>query len=240
MFQQFRLHYQTGPYISAPHAYEAEMVCVKRSDGLAVTCRQTYTDREHLDQKDIEAEGFTTNDDFAWEGVLPKVWLRIVEDRFRNIRFSTQPSHHLYLEIDAGLETKKGAPEPENEWITTTEQLIQACLEAGEKELPMELVMGKLEKNNFYERGRLVWSFAQRSLSAQVLNGRTRQFSEEEWLSSQQNLRKWIEVEAQHADLYQVPTYKGLFWLLNGEVWLPYGGGAEIAAIQWLEDQLGM
>lgn len=238
--QEIQIHYHTGPYLSAPHAYQAEIICKPLADGVAMEIRQTYIDREHLDEKDIVSEGFTTEDDFAWQGKLPMVWLRNLEHRVGHLQLAEQPSEQLYLEIVSNEETKGGAPLDEAIWITFTEQLIQACLEAGEKELPMELVLGRLEKNNFYEKGRLVWSFANRKLTGQILNGKTKSFSEEDWISSQTALRKWIETEAQQVDLYQVPSFKGLFWLLNGEVWLPYGGGAGIPPLHWIEDELGM
>lgn len=240
MFQSLQIHYQTGPFITAPHAYEVDLHFTSSKNGLEVIFTQTFIHREDLDKQEIEAEGFTENDDFSWKGTLPEIWNKELNAHLSSTAYSPELSEQLFLKVVSEKGNKQGVPQPESEWIALAELLTQACLEAGEKEHPMELVLGKLEKSNFYEKARLVWSFESRSLLGQILYGETKQFSDSEWIKSQENLKKWIEAEAQENDLYQVPGYKGLFWLLNGEVWLTYGNAPEIPAIQWIESELGM
>ncbi|HRH34740.1 MAG TPA: hypothetical protein PKY12_06755 [Catalimonadaceae bacterium] len=239
MLQKLVISYRTSPDLPAPHSYQAELELVPDDMGLLVVFHRDYLERDMLEKQDIVAEGFTDDDDFVWTGRLSEIWKREVLELVGRSQLLAREPRQLHLMWEAE-EKLAGSPEPESEWLLLTEQLIQACLEAGGKELPMELVLGKLEKNNFFEKGRLVWFFERKELIGQILEGAEKIFGQEEWTSSQQQLRKWIEKEAQQNDLFQIPSHKGLFWLLNGEVWLPYGSQTNMAPLHWVEDQLGM
>lgn len=239
MLKKLTISYRTSPDLPAPHSYQAEIELVPTEVGLQAVFHRDYLERDLLEKQDIEAEGFSDDDDFGWSGDLPKIWKSELLDLVGRTELLAREPRQLHLMWEAD-EKFAGSPEPESDWIILTEQLIQACLEAGGKEYPMELVLGKLEKNNFFERGRLVWFFERKELIGQILDGKEKSFGQQEWTSSQQLLRKWIEREAQQKDLFQIPPHKGLFWLLNGEVWLPYGSELAMAPIHWVEDQLGM
>lgn len=239
MFRKLVISYRTAQDLPAPHAFQAEISLIPTPEGLQVDFSREYIERDLLEKQEIEAEGFSHDDDFSWSGHLPQIWLDELSQLLAQTHLlPLEPKQlHLVWESDQKI---AGRPENEMEWLFFAEQMIQACLEAGGKELPMELVLGKLEKSNFFEKARLVWYFERKELMGQILKGPEKQFSQIDWEKSQKQLQKWIEQEAQHQDLFQLPAHKGLFWLLNGEVWLAYGGGQDLESIHWVEDQLGM
>jgi hypothetical protein len=102
----------------------------------------------------------------------------------------------------------------------------------------MELVLGRLEKNNFFEQARVIWSFANRTVEAELLSNEKVGFSEEDWLSSQNEVKTWVEREATHQDLYQLPKSKGWFWLLNGEIWIPYQKNLKGRVWNWISERV--
>lgn len=219
--QKIQISYRTSPELPPPHAFQAEIGLELLASDLWVRFSRTFIERDLIDAAEIEAEGFTEQDDFEWSGKLPLIWKKQLESLRTKTRLIAEEPRQLYLVVDDGGKIS-GRPEPDGEWILFTEQIMQACLEAGGKELPMELVLGKLEKNQFFEKVVLVWSFEHMSLQGQSVDGQQKMFPIATWQQTQGALKQWIEAEAQTTDLYQIPAHRGWFWLLNGEIWLPF------------------
>ncbi len=177
------------------------------------------------------------DDDLIWEGNLSKNWLQELNKMvIATTDFQEEDESRIKISATSG-EIPKSPANPEV-WISFTEQLVQACLEESGKEQPMELVLGRLEKNNFFEQARVIWSFANRTVEAELLSNEKIGFSEEDWLSSQNEVKTWIEREATHQDLYQLPKSKGWFWLLNGEIWIPYQKNLKGKIWNWISERV--
>ncbi|HOY94267.1 MAG TPA: hypothetical protein PK509_00925 [Catalimonadaceae bacterium] len=234
--KKYSILFQTAGDIPAPHAFHALVRLELTSGGkLKAEFTQEYIDRDEIPLDEIEAEGFSENDDFSWKGNLPKFWL----DNLLQIHQKTEwieavNSQVLFMEPDS---TEWISPTVEKDWIRFTEELIQACLEEGGKELPMEMTLGSLEKNNFYEKIRLEWSFSRREVTAQKLSGEKVVFKLSDWDEGQNQLKSWIEDEASRKDLYQFPTSRGIYWLMNNEVWLPYTPNQEGRIWEWVDKE---
>jgi len=214
------IYYQTAADIPPPHCFSVKAELQLNSDNwLHIDIEQIFTDREEIPKEEIEAEGFTLNDDFIWKGNLPKIWLKEFEHHASRVVFHDFADSRIHLAKNEG---SPKCPLQMTDWIRFTEELVQACLEEAEKEDSMELVLGRLEKNNFYESARVTWIFPQRMALAETLEGDSADFKGEEWTDSQIEIQNWVEVEAAGQDLYQLPKNKGWFWLLNGEIWLPF------------------
>lgn len=237
--QAIQISFRTAPELPPPHAFQAEIDIQVQDNRLAVRFLRLFIERDLLEKEEIEAEGFSHDDDFEWTGFLPQVWREELHRLAGNTQLVAEEPRQLYVVIQDGIKSS-GRPEPEADWILFTEQMIQACLEAGGKERPMELVLGKLEKNEFFEKVALVWQFEHKSLEGQSADGQRKTFTMQAWQQSQLDLKEWIEKEAQGTDLFQLPTHRGWYWLLNGEIWLPFGRTHPQGEIwQWMRQVAG-
>lgn len=233
----FSIHFQTAATVVAPHSYTVDIQAKPTEKGMAISINQHFFGREDLPNGEVEAEGFSADDDFTWEGELPPIWSRILAQEFDNLNLIATQPEQLEVVITHNGERKAGVPTNVSEWIFLAEQLTQACLEASGKEEPMELVLGKLEKSNFFEHARLVWYFPEQELVAEFLNGGKKVFGPEYWVESQLRMQEWLEEAATDNDLFQPPKTKGRYWLLNGSVWLQPETKGRFEALQWLVDQ---
>lgn len=239
MLQNLQISFRSAPDLPPPHAFQAEIHLTIQDNTLMVKYHLEYIERDLLEKEEIEAEGFTENDDFKWEGTLPEIWKSDWLKLFEKTTLIPEEPHQLYVVADSGSK-KSGRPEPEAEWVLQTEQTMQACLEAGGSELPMELVLGKLEKNQFFEKALLVWFFENKTMKGQSEAGKIQEFNLDDWHQSQADLKTWIETEAMKTDLFQLPAQKGWYWLMNGEVWLPFDRTKPVGTVwDWARKEAG-
>ena len=232
------IRFQTLPDVPAPHSYSVELVLRPGIGRLPVSINQHYFGREDLPEGEVEAEGFTQDDNFSWQGTLPSVWNSTLKTELAQLQLLEGEPEQLELLLQKDSREERGIPAQFSEWLFLTEQLTQACLEAGEKEQPMELVLGKLEKNDFFEKGRIIWHFPEREMVVEVLNGQKQIFDDTDWLDSHVRMQTWLEAEALDKDLYQIPGTKGWYWLLNGSIWLNKTEYAHFPAQRWLMDKV--
>lgn len=229
---EIELVYQTRAEKAAPYAFQCVFLLKNQQNQVQVLVQQHFTDRDQIPLEEIEAEGFTENDDFSWEGNLPKIWSALLRSLMEQSDFSEDLHDVVQL---ASLNSNKAiSPLQADKWESFCEELLQACYESAGREGLMELVWGKLEKNNFYEQARILWSFRDRSVVAELLNGERKQWSETVWQSSRQALQAWIEREASKKDLFAYPSSKGWYWLLNQDIWLTPNAIGEGIVWDWI------
>jgi hypothetical protein len=235
--QSYTLLFQTAGDVPAPHSFHVLIGLEAMAENkLKVEFKQEFTEREEIPKEEIEAEGFSEDDDFSWEGELPFFWMERLSQLVARSEWKEAAHTQVLLKDPEGNDWL--SPSNERTWIGFTEELIQACLEEGGKELPMEMTLGKLEKNNFYEKVRLEWRFARREIQAAFEGGTKANFGGLDWEESQQLLKDWIENEAMNTDLYQFPKSKGWYWLMNNEIWLPYRKGQRGRIWNWVDDKV--
>ena len=235
--KSYSLLFQTAGDIPPPHAFHTFIKLeVKNSNVLFTEFKQEYIDRNEIPVDEIEAEGFTENDDFSWQGALPFFWMEEMERILEKSEWKEATNSQVLLLDPVGTDFL--SPVSERQWISFTEELIQACLEEGGKELPMEMTLGQLEKSNFFEKVRLEWSFSRREVLAQAVGGSQAKFAFLEWEEGQSQLKDWIEMEASEKDLYQLPKSKGWYWLLNNEIWIPYSKEKSGKIWEWVDRQV--
>jgi hypothetical protein len=217
--QDYTLLFHSAADIPPPHAFHA-LIRISGDKKMAeIEFRREYTDREDLPADEIEAEGFGPDDDFSWKGNLPGFWLEETQKMVESSEWKSAGNTQLLLS-EPGTENWL-SPLQEKKWVRFAEELIQACLEEGGKELPMEMAFGELMKNNFFESLSLEWRFARREIHAAVKGGTQAAFSGRDWDDAEEQLKIWMEEESSGKDLYQLPKFKGKYWLVNGDIWLP-------------------
>jgi hypothetical protein len=122
---------------------------------------QEYFGRENMTTEEIEAEGFTSSDDWAFTGDLPQVWLLEIKKLEANSSFT----QHDPSETDADwLHLTKdgqplGTPSNPDHWTYLLQELTQAICEIAGKEQPLSWMFyaGK-------DRYKLEVSFADRTV----------------------------------------------------------------------------
>jgi hypothetical protein len=218
--QEYSLLYHSAPDIPPPHSFHVMLRISATPEGEArVEFSREYTDREEIPPDEIEAEGFSEDDDFHWKGVLPVFWLEEMKIMVETGDWK-EPSNTQLLLAEPGTENWL-SPVQEKKWNRFAEELIQACLEEGGREEPMEMVYGELLKNNFFESVVLEWQFARKEIHVHVKGGARNSFGGRDWEEAEDQLKAWMEEESSGKDLYQPPKFKGHYWLVNGEIWLP-------------------
>jgi len=235
--EKITIFYQTAIDIPPPHSFsvKAELQNSSKNE-LLVKIEQIFTDRGEIPKLEIEAEGFSEEDDFVWEGKLPSVWLEQFEKLLSVTSFQDEGGPRIGLQI--GNDQSIKGPNEVRSWILLIEEFIQACLEESGKEQAMEVVLGRLEKNNFYDQARVTWNFPERKAFAETINGESKSFADSEWSGSQREMQDWIEEEASTQDMYQIPKNKGWFWLLNGEIWLPFQKSQTGEVWNWIVERV--
>lgn len=118
-----------------PFAYAAVIVIEGESE-IQVTYSREYLGRGDLSNDEIEAEGFSENDDFTWEGILDTVWLKELK-WFNTCELSDSPDDNIYLHIKR--KDGDGFPKDGENSSLTFELLQQAILEKGEVEMPLTM-----------------------------------------------------------------------------------------------------
>ena len=125
------------------HAYHIRIAL--EAEQPATSFEIHYTEREQLSEEEILEEGFTAEDDFQWEGSLPKTWKFATLDQLRKSKqlFDTPKPHtqqvlSLTVTYENG-EQVSGIPNNPETWEYFTQEMIQAIYELGQKEMPLEV-----------------------------------------------------------------------------------------------------
>jgi hypothetical protein len=216
---EYHLLYHSPMDVPPPLSFRAVIRLRMNGKECEAGFSREYTGREEMPLQEIEAEGFSQDDDFQWEGKIPAFWY----DEIRQLTESSEwkPASETQILLAIGDSPEWLSPVLEKPWTQLTEELIQACLEEGGRELPMEMVYGELLQNNFYEEIFLEWRYARKEINAMIKGGKQAIFSGKDWTEAVEQLRIWMEDEAEGKDLYQLPKFKGKYWLMNNEIWLP-------------------
>jgi hypothetical protein len=143
-----KLYYHTGEHTPPPFCFEVIASFEYSPNALEVDFAINYTHRDDLSPDEIEAEGFTTNDDYAWKGQLHQNWqeylVKFVEktlpgDNEELPNFTIWQGHDTYcLQNEAQAEN-------------FVQELIQAVLETAKVEKHWSVTLLKVDGNNRQE-----------------------------------------------------------------------------------------
>ncbi len=139
---------QTPPEVPPPYAH-AYKISLSKSNSkenkniveLKVNFEIEYIFRDGLSNEEILAEGFSENDDYRWEGVLPTVWLTEIEDFLVKTSYQHEILNDLYLKINDDKKT----PENLEEWQYFVQELVQAIYEKAAHSLPLLIRLRTVE-----------------------------------------------------------------------------------------------
>lgn len=147
----FEIKYETAANIPPPYCYYYHIQCTVTADGLATDFTWVYHNREEMTQEEIEDEGFTDNDDFAWKGVLFKAWLTPLEQLLKQSRPVTKADEEDLPFLELTFKQSQGGgfhgcPDTIAEWEYFLQEFIQGIYETSGKEAPLSIRYKKITK----------------------------------------------------------------------------------------------
>ena len=146
MFSSITIKFQTAPATPPPFSHFYTIGLQASADTLKVNFELVYTDRVGFDPDEIEAEGFSQNDDYTWAGQLDNVWAAELE-RLLGVTKSFAPVEEKdaedYLEVEVVAQNAKQAGAPNNAaaWQYVGQELVQAIYETAGRERPFEIAL---------------------------------------------------------------------------------------------------
>jgi hypothetical protein len=218
-FQQLTLHFETANNVPPPYSYRYKFTLKPTPQTLLADIAIVYTDRDEVQADEIEAEGFTENDDFSWKGSLETVWQKEIEKMLLNSKITNtkvgDESDLLVLEYD----NEKGVPSSLQKWLFLAQELVQATYETAKKERPFELLILKKDKDQQTE-AKLTASFVNRTIVVEGLQTpKTIDWRELSGMMETIFAPDYVEKEASE----EKPTKNGLYISMGDGLWYEVG-----------------
>ncbi len=164
----FSLKYQTAENIPAPYAHAIEINGDfgqnQDNTDVALTFELTYLDREGATEEDLLEEGFSLNDDFSWQGKLPKIWSDVIYGNLKSANelfIKVLEPHQEFWQVTFG--SKEFYPADTEGFKYLVEELQQAVYESAGREAPLKLTYLKNQSGENIEV-QVTASFAERKL----------------------------------------------------------------------------
>lgn len=135
------LEYDSG-IIPPPYSHVFRLALDWSKGSLQVQLDLHYTDRDELSEQEILDEGFTTQDDYSYQGALNKVWIKPVQELISQTKWTNKPLTEggIYAILDEnGKSGVSKTPANQDEWQLMAQDLIQAIYESVKKELPLKV-----------------------------------------------------------------------------------------------------
>ena len=226
-FRQLTIHFETSAQLPPPYSYQYELRLKPSFQFLHAQLKLSYTHREELDMDEIEAEGFTPNDDYEWEGNLEKVWRDEVEKLLNKTKVdkNKQPDEEADLLALAweSDQTIEGTPQNLEDWYYLAQELLQAIYETSGKERAFELHLLDITSQEVKE-SILTASFQTRTAQIKKISGGKSALRFYPWYELPHLMEvlyapNWLS-EGAHE---QRPKRNGLYFSPGDGIWYEYG-----------------
>lgn len=214
------IYFRTADSIPPPYSNEVTIDAqFDDADQIKIHFKQTYLDRDDLDEEEITEEGFTLDDDVTFEGTLNTAW----KDAFTLLAEKIKPCKEVNSAIhDATfieIEQTKFSPSNADFFKRFIEQLQQAIFEIHGRESALNIEIRQISANN--ERStKLEASFARRSYQ-QVINN---QPVTQHWNQLDEHLKLLFSGDYYYEKATNKPPKRhGIFVNLGNEWWFEVG-----------------
>ncbi|WP_113924413.1 hypothetical protein [Cognataquiflexum aquatile] len=136
-----------------------------------------YTDREEISEDEILNEGFTMDDDYHFQGEIPKVWEKPLRELYAKSKWSNKKLDEeggiKLLAKDSHGQIVRTVPFNQEDWQFFSQDYIQAIYEISKKEAPLTLHY-LIRENEKVNEISLTVKFSIRKIEATV-NGKTKE-----------------------------------------------------------------
>jgi hypothetical protein len=147
-FRKLEIHFDTKS-LPPPFSHRYKLSIEKAGDSLSTDLALEYYGREELSDEDIADEGFSENDDFQWNGMLPPIWTPVVIDKLQATNWKKKADDQdtdFFLRVRHSEGSEMLWPADKRQWETFAQELIQAIFELGKKEAPLKIEFLNIEK----------------------------------------------------------------------------------------------
>lgn len=131
------------PDLEPPHAFLLKVKIDNGKKGIKVSIEQSFYGRENLSEEELKEEGYSGQDDFKWDGMLPESWTKEFFRLVSNTKLDAE-EEDVYLKVDK----VSGYPDKPERWRYILQELLQASLETSGKEAPFEAALIKNTKDH--------------------------------------------------------------------------------------------
>jgi hypothetical protein len=222
------IRYQTAPSVSAPFAhYSTYKLFIDSASKIKVDFSINYIDRNELSEEEILDEGFTMDDNYAWKGTVPAIWIAEFQEMLQAshiIRKREEKEFEDFVEIELEEDETRVTVYPVNKekWAYFLQEFMQAIFETSGRENPF--VFTYLEIDDAAETLiDLKASFAEKSFVYNTNKGTEQQLGWKELERVMDTIYK-----ASFLDEFAVekrPTKKGKYLTAGDGLWYQLGVG---------------
>lgn len=228
--EQFTLQLHTGS-LPPPFSHQVDLQATKKEGEWLLSYQLHYLDRQDLSEEELFEEGFTMDDDFQWEGILPINWIDHLAHTLsvttlpKDQEESAKQEPRVYIQAQDKKEgSLSGVPADAGRWEYLLQELLQALFELSGYEKPLEIAYRQVKKNEPGWTVSLEASFATRAAkvsSTRDGNG-----------SANSEAISWTEVKEIMKRIYHfefdntwakpnMPNKRGQYLFLGEGGWLP-------------------
>lgn len=209
-------------HLPPPYCYRYKIeIKPSKNDGIDARIDIEYYDRDELDPEEIEAEGFSADDNFKWQGSLPRVWKDEVAALLGNME-SGSGKKGIKIALFQNGKAAEQKPKDGKKFAFFSQELIQAIYETSGKQDALILQAAYNTEKNSSEMYRLEISFLNRSATLT----RNKKVTSVAWKTAQTMLNRLFRYDFDpFAAIAKNPRKKGFFVDAGEGYWYEAGVG---------------
>ncbi|PRY86942.1 hypothetical protein [Mongoliibacter ruber] len=139
---RIEIEYDSG-VIPPPYSHVFKLKIGFGKNFLDTNLELFYTDREELSEEDIFNEGFSLNDDYQFQGEVPKVWEQPLKELYAKSKWSNNKLDEeggiSVLAKDLHGKISRTVPLNQQDWQFFAQDYIQSIYELNKKEAPLTI-----------------------------------------------------------------------------------------------------
>ena len=148
----FEARFETASEIFPPYCHYYHLILEQQEEKLLAEFTQKYHHREELTAEEIEEEGFSNADDYAWKGEPTAALTTSIFEKLLNARLLPEKElpdteNYLFLHFRSTGREGEGVPQKKEDWEYFLQEIIQGIYELAGKEAPLHLELLRNEQN---------------------------------------------------------------------------------------------
>lgn len=169
-FDRLIIEFNSGA-IPPPFCHRYTIAINREDAGKALASLELeYFDREELTEEEIYDEGFTPNDDFKWEGLIPSVWINELSTKLSKTNWKKKPTANadgseFLIKWKNKNQSELLQPADTASWQILVQEIIQAVFEVSKKEAPLSIGFADQSAGTSASILEIVLSFSNRQVS---------------------------------------------------------------------------